>query len=142
MLFRSVDPFGQARRGCHALARYLESRPDWSRGRVRTTWLACFPYTPVTGDLGPEGPRARINGRDELDGLAAQAYDLLCEPALHAPWPQPHFVESVVGQLQGAVDHAAELQARTAARLQHVDQLTSDQSRLLDFVRQIGRAHV
>jgi hypothetical protein len=129
-----IDPIGQARKGVYALKRFLERQPTWSRGSLRAGWLVCLPYVDVHADMGPQGRRDLIVGTSDLPSIAARAYDLLCSPAIHAPWPAPGWVDAALQHLMGAMDAPAELVSRTAARLSHVDELTAQQSTLLGFV--------
>jgi hypothetical protein len=129
-----IDPIGQARKGVYALKRFLERQPTWSRGSLRAGWLVCLPYVEVHADMGPQGRRDLLVGRADLPSIAARAYDLLCSPAIHAPWPAPGWVDAALEYLMGALDSPAELASRTAARLSHVDELTAQQSTLLGFV--------
>ena len=126
-----IDPVNQAMRGMRALKRYLEGQPTWSRGALRVAWLACFPYTEVNGDMGPQGRRHVLVGASDVDDLAGRAYDRLTDPAIHAPYPPDHWVDAALQLLHGAQDNPAEIAARSADRLRHADQLSSAQSMLL-----------
>lgn len=137
-----IDPIGQARRGVYALKRFLESRPDWSRGSLRATWLVCFPYTDVTGDLGPQGRRGVVVGRSDVPELARWAHDRLQDPGLHAPYPPAHWIDVAVSHLWSGADAPAEIAARTAARLRRVDQLTKAQADLLGFAARVPRYEI
>jgi hypothetical protein len=129
-----IDPMGQARKGTYALRRFLERQPTWSRGPLRAGWLACFPYTPVTGDMGPEGRRDVLVGSTDLDSIAGRVLDRLWEPSVQTALPADGWVDAALVHLLGAMDSPAELAFRTAARLTHVDQLTADQSSVLGFI--------
>ena len=134
-----IDPFGQAMRGMHALRRFLEGRPDWSRGRLRAGWLVCLPFTTVTGDLGPQGPAHVVVDASGVPHLAQRVYDRLADPALSAPYPPAHWVEAALQHLRGTADAPAEIAARTAARLRRADELTEAQATLLDFAARVPR---
>ena len=138
----AIDPVGQARRGVHALRRFLEGRPDWSRGPVRAAWLVCLPYTDVTDDLGPQARRDVVVGRDDVPQLARWAHSRLQDPSIAAPFPQPHWVEAAVGHLWAGSDVPGRIAARTAARLRHADQLTRAQDALLGFAGQVPRYRI
>ena len=137
-----IDPLTQAMKGMHALRRFLESRPRWSRGRVRATWLACFPYTDVTGDMGPQGRRDALVGRADLPALAQAAWDRLWDPALTTPYPAAGWIDAALSHLLGTEDRPGEIAARTAARLRHVDDLTVAQAGLLSFAAQVPRYEI
>lgn len=57
---RRIHPVTQARRARHAIRRYLDRQPTWSRDLLRSQWFVAFPHTRVLGDMGPEGRRAQI----------------------------------------------------------------------------------
>jgi hypothetical protein len=63
---RRIHPIEQARRAKHALRRYLDKSPEWGHGLLRSQWFLAFPMTQVTGSMGPEAPRERVIGRDDM----------------------------------------------------------------------------
>lgn len=69
---RRINPIEQARRGKHAVRRFLDRQPPWSHGMPNTEWFLVFPFTKVSGDLGPEGRRDLIVANGELDSLVAR----------------------------------------------------------------------
>lgn len=138
----SIDPVGQARKGVYALRRYLEERPDWSRGRVRSTWVLAFPYARDGNDLGPEAPRAAVIDEDGLALARDTIYNRLWDQALQCGIPAAGWVDAAVRALVGATDAPAEIAGRTAARLRHADQLTVAQSSILAAVRANPRFEV
>jgi hypothetical protein len=130
-----IDPVRQARNGVYSLKRFLENHPSWSRGHVRAGWMVALPYTHVTGDMGPEGRRDLLIGEQDIPEIAGLVYDRLLRPDIQTPLPAVGWVDSAVALLQGSSDEPAEIAERTAARLEHVDQLTSRQSMALDIAR-------
>lgn len=138
----TIDPLTQAMTGMHALKRFLEGRPRWSRGRVRASWLACFPYTDITGDMGPQGRRDVLVGRGDVASLAQAAWQRIWDPAISAPVPADGWVDAVLTHLLGSQDRPAEIAARTAARLRHVDELTEAQAGLLSFAARVPRYEI
>lgn len=69
---RRINPIEQARRGKHALRRYLDRQPSWQYGMPNSEWFLVFPFTKVNGDLGPEGRRDLIIANGELDSLVTR----------------------------------------------------------------------
>lgn len=69
---RRINPIEQARRGKHALRRFLDRQPPWSHGLPNSEWFLVFPFTKVNGDLGPEGRRDLIVANGELDSLVSR----------------------------------------------------------------------
>jgi hypothetical protein len=132
---RSIDPARQARNGVYSLRRFLQQQPSWSRGQLRAGWMIALPHTHVTGDMGPEGRRDLLIGEQDLPDAAGLVYDRLGRIDIQTPVPSDGWVESAVGLLLGAMDMPAEIAERTAARLEHVDQLTAQQSIALDMAR-------
>ncbi len=138
----SIDPIGQARNGVYALRRFLENGPSWSRGPVRAAWLLALPYVDVDGAMGPEARRDLLIGERDLDDAANMVYTRMWDHAIHAPVPADGWVESAIDALQGTHDVPVEIAGRTAARLRHVDDLTSSQAAILDVVRANPRLEV
>jgi hypothetical protein len=64
---RRIHPVAQARRARHALRRYLDRQPTWSRDLLRSQWFVVFPHTRVDGDMGPEGRREQIIDSQQVD---------------------------------------------------------------------------
>lgn len=131
----AIDPVRQARNGVYALKRFLEHQPTWSRGPVRAAWMIALPYTHVTGDFGPEGRRDLLIGEQDVPEAAGLAYDRLTTIDLQTGVPRDGWVDAAVALLKGAVDEPAQIAERTAARLQHVDQLTAQQAKALSLVK-------
>ncbi len=99
---RRIHPTDQARRGKHALRRYLDRQPEWGKGLIRSQWFLAMPLTQVEGDMGPDGRREQLIGESDLPrvreiidaGLASAPR----EPAVpSAPW-----VDQAVGLLMHA----------------------------------------
>ncbi|MCX6433751.1 MAG: NERD domain-containing protein [Actinobacteria bacterium] len=137
-----IDPLNQAMKGMYALKRFLESRPHWSRGKVRATWMACFPYTEVTHDMGPQGRRDVLIGKSDVPQIVQLAWNRLWDPALTLAAPRTPWVDAVLEHLLGTWDQPGEIAARSAARLQHVDQLTETQARVLGLIAQNRRFEI
>ena len=66
---RRINPIEQARKGKHALRRYLDRQPEWPHGLIKSAWFVAMPNTEVTGDMGPEGKREHLIGAKDLHGL-------------------------------------------------------------------------
>lgn len=132
---RTIDPARQARNGVYSLRRFLQRQPSWSRGRLRAGWMIALPHTHVNGDLGPEGRRDLLIGEQDIPDVAGLVYDRLRRIDIQAPVPSEGWVQVAVDLLRGTADKPAEIAERTAARLEHVDQLTAQQSIALDMAR-------
>jgi hypothetical protein len=132
---RSIDPARQARNGVYSLRRFLQRQPSWSRGQLRAGWMIALPHTHITGDLGPEGRRDVLIGEQDIPEAAGLIYDRLQRIDIQTPLPSDGWVDAAVALLVGTFDKPAEIAERTAARLEHVDQLTAQQSIALDMAR-------
>ena len=66
---RRIHPVAQARKGKHALRRYLDRQPDWDAPLLRSQWFVAMPQTDVTDDMGPEGRRENLLGRADLSHI-------------------------------------------------------------------------
>ena len=129
---RDIEPIDQARRGVYALQRFLERQPTWSRGRVRALWLVCFPYTDVTGDMGPQGRRDAVIDRGDLATIVAKVDNRMWDESNHTPVPASGWIDAALSHLLGSSESAGEIRFRAAARLSHVDELTAEQTTVLD----------
>lgn len=138
----AIDPVSQARNGVYALRRFLENGPTWSRGALRATWLIALPYVDVDVAMGPEARRELIIGKSDLGLVREAVYARLWEPAIHTAVPATGWVDSALDVILGTADAARDIAGRSAARLRHVDQLTSEQSMILDAVRANRRIEV
>lgn len=69
---RRIDPIAQARNGKHATRRFLDRQPQWRHGLPNTEWFLAFPFTKVSGDMGPEGRKDLIFANGELDGIVSR----------------------------------------------------------------------
>ena len=130
---RVIDPFTRAMQQMHSLRRYLKHQPTWSRGEVRSTWLACLPHTIITGSLGPQGPREVLIGREDLPDAAEIIETRLGNPHDTTRVPAEGWVEDVVDLLLGP-PAPEEIPSRVARRLAHVDELAAQQESLLSFI--------
>ena len=137
-----IDPAGQAAKETRALKRFIERQPGWSRGQIRAGWLVAIPYTTVSTNLGPQLRREVLIGQNDLDDAAGRIFDRLSEVNLQAGLPKGDWVQSAMDHLLGVLDQSGEVQARAAQRLQHVQQLTLQQSTLLSAIRNVRRFEV
>jgi len=134
-----VDPVGQARKGLWSLGRYLERQPTWSRGRINAAWLVAFPYTPVTGDMGPAAPREVIIGEGDL-GQARQIVEQQLTTALvRSVTPAAGWVDAALDVLQNATADPVHVPSRTRARIRQVNELTQARQFIIRATRLIPR---
>lgn len=68
---RRIHPVDQARKGKHALRRFLDRQTEWNAPLLRSQWFVAMPQTDVTGDMGPEGRRECLIGRGDLAQIRA-----------------------------------------------------------------------
>jgi len=104
---RRINPIEQVRRGKHALRRYLDRQAEWQRPLLRTEWFIVLPQTQVTGDLGPEGHRDHVIGRDDLDGMRDRLRAVLFSPLNSEPIPAPGWEHDVITLLMRSSPSAA-----------------------------------
>lgn len=131
---RRIDPLGQARKGLYALRRFTVQQPTWSRGDLRASWMAAFPYTAVTAAMGPEGGRTALIGSGDLADIDRRVYDRLHDYSLHARLPAEGWVEDLVDLLRGTAYRPLEIVTRTELRRRRLDELTEAQESLLSFI--------
>ena len=130
---RTIDPFTQAMNQMHSLVRYVKHQPTWSRGPLRTAWLACFPDTVITGPMGPQGHREVLIGKEDLDDAAEIIEKCLGNPYNTRPVPAEGWVEDLIALILGP-PRPEEIPSRVARRLARVEELAAEQEALLSFV--------
>ena len=86
---RRIHPIEQARKGKHALRRYLDRQADWNAPLLRSQWFVAMPQTDVTGDMGPEGRRENLVGRGDLSQIRTQLRRELDSTLIADPSPAP-----------------------------------------------------
>lgn len=77
---RRIHPIEQARKAKHALRRYLDRQPKWTGGLIRAEWFAAFPFTQVDGDMGPEGRRELLIGKNDVGKELERIRSVLASP--------------------------------------------------------------
>ena len=140
---KEIDPAGQTFRGWHALRRFIERQSDWSRGKLRGDWFLAFPETVVEigEDMGPQGRRETIIAKGEEEDTASRIYDILSRPG-GIGLPAPGWADQIVTLVQGMNREPSTIEQRLAQRLQHTEQLTAAQSKVLDLLRDIRRIEI
>lgn len=98
---RRIHPTEQARRAKHAVRRFLDRQPQWGRGMVRAEWFLAFPHTEVLGDMGPEGRRSLILGRDDMTSALERILEVMQSPVAKDPVPQGDWVDEALHLLMG-----------------------------------------
>lgn len=131
---RLIEPITQARKGLYALKRYAAHQPTWSRGELRASWMASFPYTPIVGGMGPEGRRDILIGSTDLESAYDMAVARLTDPALHTRLPGDGWVDDLVELLRGAAYSPVEIVTRAELRRRRIEELTGAQEILLSFI--------
>lgn len=77
---RRINPVEQGRKAKHALRRYLDRQGEWQQGLIRSEWFVAMPFTVVEGDMGPEGRRELLIGKNDVSTLMQQIRDVLTSP--------------------------------------------------------------
>lgn len=96
---RRIHPVEQARKAKHALRRYLDRQPEWDAGLIRAEWMVVLPETDIDGDLGPEGLREHLVGKQEIEQLRSAALRLLDNSKLTEGRPSAEQIEDAVSLL-------------------------------------------
>ena len=136
---REIDPVHQARKGLWSFGRYLERQPTWSRGRVSSAWLVAFPYTPVSGDMGPQAPREVIIGEADLGQARRIVERALGASDAHTQTLAAGWVDAALDALQNAASDPVHVPARTRARIKQVEEITQARQFIVRATRLIPR---
>jgi len=86
---RRINPVAQARRGKHALRRYLDRQAEWNGPLLRSQWFVAMPQTDVTGDMGPEGRKEHLIGSQDLNTIRDRIREELNSTLLTDALPVP-----------------------------------------------------
>ena len=108
---RRIHPIEQARRGKHAVRRYLARQPEWTHELPIAEWFLALPSTVVLGDIGPEGRRELIFGEGELSTCLPRIKRVLDS----LPRPEHRLTEAEVEQAAALLTGKLS-SARTAER--------------------------
>lgn len=113
---RRIHLIEQARRGKHAVRRYLARQPEWTHELPIAEWFLALPSTVVLGDIGPEGRRELIFGAGELASCLPRIKRVLDS----LPRPEHRLTEAEVEQaaalLTGKVGAARTVDRRSPRR--------------------------
>lgn len=96
---RRIHPIDQARRGKHALRRFLDRQAEWNHGLLRSAWFVAMPQTTVGADLGPEAPRAHVLDRNDLSSAMVRIRTVLGNSLDPEPVPEGEWVDDAVSLL-------------------------------------------
>ncbi len=96
---RRIHPTEQARKGKHALRRYLDRQPEWTGPLLRSAWFVATPQTPITGDMGPEGERSHLIGQGDLPQLRDRLRTVLASTLNTDPIPSPGWEQDALALL-------------------------------------------
>lgn len=110
---RRIHPIEQARKAKHALRRYLDRQQEWQAPLLRSQWFVAMPQTDVDGDMGPEGRRENLIGRQDLRQIRTQLRRELESPLLTDALPQAGWQDDALTLLLRA---GATQPTRTRAR--------------------------
>ena len=137
-----IDPVGQAQTCRHVLQRYLQ-RHGAAASRARTVHLVAVPDRDVPGDFdAPDCPRALIVDRSDLKEVAHRVLQAIKEHGQgHAPLDQAD-LDEMVAAIQGTVLPQTDVLAFDAEHEQRLEQMTVDQTRMLDLLRNQHRLAV
>ena len=101
---RRIHPADQARRAKHALRKYLDRQPAWGQGLLRSQWFLAFPFTTVSGDMGPEAHREQIVGKGDLPTARERIDRALASLTREPGPPSGDWVDQAVDLLMEAPD--------------------------------------
>lgn len=97
---RRINPVEQGRKAKHALRRYLDRQTEWQIGLVRSEWFIAMPFTTVEGDMGPEGRRELLIGKDDVKTMLKQIREGLSSPLNPDPYPTKTNLDLAIALLQ------------------------------------------
>ena len=93
---RRIKPIDQARNAKHALRKYLDRQLEWKHGLIRSEWFLALPYTDVTSDMGPEGRRELLIGKNDLKSAMTQIRTALNSSEITDPRPTTEMINAAV----------------------------------------------
>ena len=137
-----IDPVGQAQTCRHVLQRYLQ-RHGSAAYKARTVHMIAVPDRDVPSDFeSPDCPRALVLGRNDLATAAQRVLLAIQEHGQgHSPL-LPDDLDTMVQAIQGTGLTQAELLTFAAEHDERLQQMTQDQTSMLDLLRNHHRLAV
>ena len=113
---RRINPIEQARKGKHALRRYLDLQPEWPHGLLKCAWFVAMPNTDVTGDMGPEGKREHLIGEKDVADLRDRVRELLTNGLDGDPLPPGEWHDEALTLILRLEHRNGDTHAKSAAQ--------------------------
>ncbi|MDO8108339.1 NERD domain-containing protein [Isoptericola sp. b441] len=137
-----IDPFGQVQDARHMLTRLLAQR-GLGAASARTAHLVVVPHTDVSAEWEcPEAPSGMLLGRSDLPRVAEAVRGAIeVHGAGHAPLDVGALAQ-LVDYLAGSFPSQVEALALAAQHEDAIEQMTRDQAKLLDALRNLNRMRV
>ncbi len=137
-----IDPFGQVQDARHMLTRLLAQR-GLAAAYARTAHLVVVPHTEVSAEWEcPEAPSGMLLGRADLPRVAEARSCSDRGPRCRAcPAGRPA-LGPLVDYLAGSFPSQVEALALAAQHEDAIEQMTRDQAKLLDALRNLNRMRV
>ncbi len=137
------DPFRQVQDARHALTRYLAEQGAHDAAHARVAHLVAFPHTTIPIDWhSPEAPRTAILDRHDLADAPAHVRRAIEEHgAGHRP-PTTDDVDTLIALLAGTFPPQVDALTLAAQHEDRVEQLTREQARILDLLRNQHRIRI
>jgi len=96
---RRINPIEQARRAKHAMRRYFDRQPEWSKGLIRSEWFVVMPFTEVTSDMSTEARRELLIGKSDLDQIMPNIRTTLGSTLNNDPQPNADDIDLALSLL-------------------------------------------
>ena len=106
---RRIHPIEQARKAKHALRRYLDRQNTWNGGLIRAEWFAAFPFTQVDSDMGPEGRRELLIGKNDLGRELERIRAVLASPLNGDVTLTPELTELALNLINNPADKSVSI---------------------------------
>ncbi len=97
---RRINPVEQGRKAKHALRRYLDRQSEWQSGLIRSEWFVAMPFTQVDGDLGPEGRRELLIGKNDVSKMLNQIREVLTSPLNADSFPSKEDIDLAISLIK------------------------------------------
>lgn len=99
---RRIQPIEQARAAKHAFRQYIGRQSPRGTPLPRAQWFVAMPLTDVTGDMGPEGLREQLIGRNDLPNVSMIVRKSLAQVPDSSPPPDASDIDRMLKLLANA----------------------------------------
>lgn len=140
---RVIEPVDQARDAKYAFQKFVQDRPEWSRGGLVWAHGVVTPYSSFPDDFAaPDCPRWALHDRDDVGDLVGRLIKQCHHQAQGKKVPSHDDIEMACEVLRGRTFTRHDLNAEAAERQSVADRLSQEQAMILRVTRLLNRVEI